>query len=105
MRTASSFLVSAAASSPYFLSVDAFGVGVGFRNSIARRSAAPSFSSRGGTSLCSSPEQFEGTVVVCSGPTCTRNGGKKVLSFFNDMADAGKVTVETVKVSKWEKMD
>jgi len=41
-------------------------------------------------------EQFEGTVVVCTGPTCTRNGSKKALSYFQELSSP-EVTVETVK--------
>lgn len=41
-------------------------------------------------------EQFEGTVVVCTGPTCTRNGSKKALSYFQELSGP-EVNVETVK--------
>lgn len=40
-------------------------------------------------------EQFEGTVVVCTGPTCRRNGGKKNLEMFHEFAPKG-VNVESI---------
>ena len=40
-------------------------------------------------------EPFEGTVVVCTGGSCTRNGGKKAKSLFEELA-GDNVTVETI---------
>jgi len=36
-------------------------------------------------------------VIVCNGPTCTRNGGKKALEFFKEMAADCGTEIETVK--------
>lgn len=44
-------------------------------------------------------EAFEGTVVVCTGPTCTPNGSKKALAVFEELAaeSEGRIQVETMK--------
>ena len=38
---------------------------------------------------------FEGTIVVCKGPTCSKTGGKKALQLFEELAGEG-VKIETV---------
>lgn len=39
---------------------------------------------------------YEGKVVVCTGPTCTKNGSKKSLEYFKDLASEG-LEIETMK--------
>ena len=48
---------------------------------------------RASTSLKAEP--FQGTVVVCKGPTCSKTGGKKALAWFEELSGEG-VAVETV---------
>jgi len=40
-------------------------------------------------------EPFAGTVVVCTGPTCGRSGGKKALAWFEELA-SDDVKVESI---------
>ncbi len=42
-----------------------------------------------------SAEPFEGTVVVCTGPTCGRSGGKTALAWFEEHA-SDNLKVETI---------
>jgi hypothetical protein len=53
----------------------------------------PSTAPRRATAL--SAEPFEGTVVVCTGPTCSKSGGKKALSLFQELA-TDSVKVESI---------
>jgi NADH:ubiquinone oxidoreductase subunit E len=47
----------------------------------------------------SSSSSFQGTVVVCTGPTCTQKGSKKTLEYFRSHAATldTDVTVDTIK--------
>ncbi len=52
------------------------------------------------TTSSSTTISFEGTVVVCTGPTCSANGGKKALGVWKELADQlgpDRLTVETIK--------
>mmetsp|Transcript_14075 Transcript_14075/g.18498 ORF Transcript_14075/g.18498 Transcript_14075/m.18498 type:complete len:121 (-) Transcript_14075:130-492(-) len=61
-----------------------FGVVQGFSTGMNNPRRSPSFL-----------RAFEGTVVVCTGPTCSRTGGKGALNFFKELAPEG-TTVETM---------
>lgn len=51
--------------------------------------------SRAATSLAADPLESGSTVVVCTGPTCSRTGGKKALPIMKDLAAEIGVNVET----------
>jgi hypothetical protein len=46
--------------------------------------------------LRAEPLESGSTVVVCLGPTCKKNGGKRILSIFEELAPDLCVSVETV---------
>lgn len=48
------------------------------------------------TILHAEPLESGSTVVVCTGPTCGRTGGKKALPIFEELAPTIGVTVETI---------
>jgi NADH:ubiquinone oxidoreductase subunit E len=49
-------------------------------------------------SSSSSSSSFQGTVVVCTGPTCTQKGSKKTLEYFRTYAATlDHVMVDTIK--------
>ena len=48
------------------------------------------------TSLGAEPLESGSTIVVCTGPTCGRSGGKKMLPIFEELAEPMGVTVETI---------
>ena len=47
------------------------------------------------TSLAAEPLESGSTVVVCTGPTCSRTGGKKALPIMKELAAEIGVNVET----------
>ena len=51
--------------------------------------------SRAATSLAADPLESGSTVVVCTGPTCSRTGGKKALPIMKELAAEIGVNVET----------
>jgi hypothetical protein len=55
----------------------------------------PNGQPRGRTEPAAALFAFEGTVVVCTGPTCSKNGSKKTLKYIRDLAPDG-VEVETI---------
>ena len=48
------------------------------------------------TSLAAEPLESGSTVVVCTGPTCSRTGGKKTLPIMKELAADIGVVVETI---------
>ena len=47
------------------------------------------------SSLAAEPLESGSTIVVCTGPTCGRSGGKKTLPIFKELAEPMGITVET----------
>ncbi len=48
------------------------------------------------TSLSAEPLESGSTVVVCTGPTCSKTGGKRILPIMKELAAEIGVNVETI---------
>ncbi|KAL7432134.1 hypothetical protein ACHAXM_002966 [Skeletonema potamos] len=48
------------------------------------------------TSLSAEPLESGSTVVVCTGPTCSKTGGKRILPIMKELAAGIGVNVETI---------
>lgn len=66
-----------------------------FLSSSSDSAFVPKGQSRGRTEPAAALHAFEGTVVVCTGPTCSKNGSKKTLKYIRDLVPEG-VEVETI---------
>lgn len=98
------FVVISSSSSPSTASASS---AAKFRRHMSESSSSSSSSST--TSVDEEQQQqqaLEGTVVVCTGPTCSQKGSKKSLQILNDLVEGEggtngynleKVTVETIK--------
>ena len=47
--------------------------------------------------LNATPLEAGGSVIVCTGPTCSQRGSKKALTYFKELAPELGVEVETIK--------
>eukprot|EP00527_Entomoneis_sp_CCMP2396_P006052 CAMPEP_0198144106 /NCGR_PEP_ID=MMETSP1443-20131203/13161_1 /TAXON_ID=186043 /ORGANISM="Entomoneis sp., Strain CCMP2396" /LENGTH=165 /DNA_ID=CAMNT_0043807449 /DNA_START=72 /DNA_END=570 /DNA_ORIENTATION=- len=78
-------------------SISANGIRSHKSQSFAAGSTSSSSSSSSSLSASSDPTPFEGTVVACSGPTCSQKGSKKTIALLKELAPSSTVTVETIK--------